>query len=110
MVTIVLTVDPDGPEAWEESRPIRDEDKEKYRGDKREKLSRLLLVLSDALHEIEERFKDNLDHVLHASWHKRAIFGRPSDDPDKERTHDDANEKSVGHRHRPDTKQFFRSN
>lgn len=110
MVTIVLTVDADGPEAREESRPIRDEDKEKYRRDEREKLAGLLLVLSDALHEIEECLKDDLDHVLHASWHKRAISRRPSDDPDKERTHDDANEKSVGHRHRPDTKQFFRSN
>ncbi len=110
MVTIVLTVDADGPEAREESGPIRDEDKEKYRGDKREKLAGLLLVLSHTLHEIEECLKDNLDDVLHASWHKRAISSRPSDDPDEERAHDDANEKSIGHRHRPDTKQFFRSN
>lgn len=107
-MTVVFAIHPDGPETWEQSCPVRDEHKEENGGDKRKELPCLLFILGHALHEIKERLKDDFDDILHPTRNKGGIFGGPSDDPDEKRAHNHANEKSVGHRHSPNTKQFFR--
>lgn len=57
-------IQPHCPQPWQQPSPVGYEDEKEDRRDEGEKLARLLLILSDTFHQFQERFKDNLEHIL----------------------------------------------
>lgn len=98
------------PQTWQQPGPVGDQNKKEDRCDEGEKLACLFLVLGDTLDELEQRFKDNLEHILQTTWYESGILGHASDEEYKESTDKHTNEQGVGHWQKSQAKQFFRSN
>lgn len=86
----------DRTESRQQPGPVGDQDEQEDGGNEWEKLACLLLILRDTFHELQERFENDLEHVLQATWHQGRILRHASDEEYKQRTDHDTNKQGIG--------------